>query len=168
MHNSANYRIIDRRIFAAVMLVLLSVVAVGVWNSLDLLAEYVEQVEELADTEPLEAAAEIKQLLRTLAIVNGMVLAALTILIIWQGLAGWRTASMPPKGSWILHGQRTWTGESAVRIAKFTITVGAILGVLAVVSSWILWNLGDTLVEQNSEGAYIRDLEMNEFASELV
>ena len=168
MRNSANYRIIDRRIFAAVMVVLLSVVAVGVWNSLDLLAEYVEQLEELVDTEPLQAAAEIKQLLRTLAIVNGMVLSALTILIIWQGLAGWRTASMPPKGSWILNGQRTWTGESAVRIAKFTITVGAILGVLAVVSSWILWNLGDTLEDHNPEGAYIRGLEVNVYASDFV
>jgi hypothetical protein len=52
---------------------------------------------------------------------------------------------MPPKGSWILEGQRIWTGESAVRVAQFTIVVGALLAVLAVVSSLILWSLGDTL-----------------------
>lgn len=161
MPNSANYRIVDRRIFAAVMVVLLSIVTVGVWVSLDHVAEYIAQVEELADTEPLAAAAAIKKLFRTLAIVNGMVLSFLTILIIWHGLTGWRTASMPPKGSWILNGQRTWTGESAVRIAVFTITVGALLGMLAVASSWILWNLGDTLVDQNSEGVYIRGFEVN-------
>jgi len=130
------------------MAVLLGVVAIGVWVSLDRLAEYAEQLEELAAAEPLEAAATLTQLLRTLAILNGMVLSSLAILIIWHGWRGWRTASMPPKGSWILEGQRTWTGRSAVRIVQFTITVGALLGVLAVVSSLILWNLGDTLSDR--------------------
>lgn len=147
MRNSANYRIIDRKKFAIVMAVLLCIVAVGVWVSLDYFAEYMAQVEELADTEPLEATAAVRQLVRTLAILDGIILSSLAILIIWHGLTGWRAASMPPKGSWILKGQRTWTGESAVRIAKFTVTVGALLGVMAVVSSWILWNLGDTIVQ---------------------
>jgi uncharacterized membrane protein (DUF485 family) len=148
MQNSAEYRVIDRKTFAVVMAVLLSVVAISVWVGLDRLAGYAKQLQELAATEPLKAAATFTQLLRTLAILNGIVLSLLTILIIWHGWRGWRTASMPPKGSWILEGQRTWTGESAVRIAQFTITVGALLGVLAVVSSLILWSLGDTLRDQ--------------------
>jgi len=126
------------------MAVLLSVVAVGVWVGLDRLAEYAKQLEELAVAEPLEAAATISRLMQTVAILNGIVLTMLAILIIWHGWRGWRTASMPPKGSWILKGQRTWTGESAERIAQFKIAVGVLLGVLALVSSMILWNLGDT------------------------
>ena len=137
------YRIIDRKKFVVAMTALLSVFAVGVWVSLDSLAEYAEQLEELAASEPLEAAATLTQLLHSLAILNGIVLSSLAILIIWHGWKGWRTASMPPKGTWILEGQRTWTGESAKRVAQFTITVGALLGVLAVVSSLILWGLGD-------------------------
>lgn len=124
------------------MAVLLSVVAVGVWISLDRLAEYAKRLEELAAAEPLAVAATRMQLVRTLAVVNGFVLSSLALLIVWHGWRGWRTASMPPKGSWILEGQRTWTGKSAVRIARFTITVGAFLGVLAAVSSVVLWNLG--------------------------
>ncbi len=162
MQDSAKYRVIDRKIFAVIMAILLSVVAVGVWVSLDCLAEYAEQLEELAAAEPLEAAASLTQLLRTLAILNGIVLSLLALLIIWHGWRGWRTASMPPKGSWILEGQRTWTGESAVRIAQFTVTVGAVLGVLAVVSSMILWSLGETLSEQTWNGAYLRGHEPNE------
>ncbi len=76
----------------------------------------------------------------------------LSILNIWHGWRGWRTASMPPKGTWILEGQRKWTGESAVRIAQFTITVGALLAVL---SPFILWSLGDTLRTRTWKGAYI-------------
>ena len=148
MHNSVNYRIIDRKKFTIVMVVLLSIVAVGVWVSLDHFAEYKEQLEELAVTEPLAAVAAIKQLVRALAFLNGIVFSSFAILIIWHGLTGVRTASMPPKGSWILDGQHTWTGEPAVRIAKFTIAVGALLGVLALVSSWVMWNLGDTVVGQ--------------------
>lgn len=145
MQNSADYRVIDRKKFAFMMAILLSVVALGVWVSLDHLAEYAEHLEELTATEPLEAAANFTQLLRTLAILNGIVLSLLAILIIWHGWRGWQTASMPPKGSWILEGQRTWSGESAVRIAQFTTTVGALLGVLTVISSLILWSLGDSL-----------------------
>lgn len=144
MQDSTNYKVIDRKTFAVVMAVLLSVVAVGVWMGLDRLAEYAKQLEELAVTEPLEVAGTISWLMQTVAILNGIVLTMLAILIIWHGWRGWRTASMPPKGSWILKGQRTWTGESAVRIAQFKITVGVLLGVLALVSSMILWSLGDT------------------------
>jgi len=145
MQDSADYRVIDRRKFALIMAILLSVVAIGVWVGLDRLAEYGEQLKELTAADPLEAAANLTHLVRILAILNGIVLSLLAILIIRHGWRGWRTASMPPEGSWILEGQRTWSGESAVRIAQFTITVGGLVGVLAVVSSLILWSLGNTL-----------------------
>ena len=148
MHDSAEYRVIDRKKFAVIMAVLLSISAVGVWYSLDRVAEYMEHLEELTATEPLEATATLTQLMRTLAILNGTVLSLLALFIIWNGWRGWRTESVPPRGSWILEGQRTWSGESAVRIAQFTITVGVLLGVLAVGSSLILWNLVDTLTNQ--------------------
>ena len=129
----------------ALMVVLLTVVAVGAWFILDGVAEYTDKLKELATTEPNVAAAMISQLLKTISVVNGVFLLILTVLIIQHGLRGWRTAAMPPRGSWILAGQRTWSGEPAIRIAQFTITVGALLGGLAVISSVILWNLGDTL-----------------------
>ena len=163
MQDSAEYRVIDRKKFAVIMAVLLSVVAVGVWFRLDRLAEYAEHLEELAASEPVEAAAILTQLLRTLAILNGIVVSLLAMLIILHGWRAWRTASMPPRGSWILAGQRTWTGESAMRIAQFTMTMGALLGVLAVVSSLILGRLGDTLGEQTRRGAYVRGHEVSEF-----
>ena len=139
----STYRIFDRKKFVVIMAVLLSVVAIGVWVGLDRLADYVKQLEVLTATDPAKAAAIVTQQLRMLAVLNGILLAVLAVLIIWHGLRGLRTASMPPKGSWILEGQRTWTGQSAVRIAKFTITVGALLVVLAVISSFILWRIGD-------------------------
>ena len=139
------YRIFDRKKFFVIMAILLSVIAVSVWVGLDRVAEYAKQLEELAAADPTEAAATLTLLLQKLAILNGIVLSLLAIWIISHGWRGWRTASMPPRGSWILEGQRIWTGESAIRVAQFTIAVGVLLGVLAVVSSLILWSLGDTL-----------------------
>ena len=158
MQDSANYRIIGRKKFAVIMVVLVSIVAVGVWVSLDRVAEYGEELQELAATEPLEAAATLTKLMRTLAILNGILLSSLALLIIRHGYNGWRSESMPPKGSWILEGQLTWTGEPAVRIAKFKIAVGALLAVLGVASSLILWNLGDTLLDQASLPSSVRTL----------
>jgi hypothetical protein len=48
MQDSSEYRVIDHKKFAVLMMVLLSVVAVAVWVDLDQLAEYLEQLEELA------------------------------------------------------------------------------------------------------------------------
>ncbi|MDJ0926855.1 MAG: hypothetical protein QNJ73_04310 [Gammaproteobacteria bacterium] len=42
-------------------------------------------------------------------------------------------------------------------------TVGVLLGVLAVISSVILWRLGDTLRDQTWKGAYVRGHEVNAF-----
>ena len=145
MQNSTDYKVISRKKFAISMVILLSIVSVGVWVSLDRLAEYGEELEELAVTEPLEAAATLEYLTRSLAILNGIVLSSLTVLMIWHGWSGLRSESMPPKGSWILEGQRTWTGESAVRIAKFKIAAGVLLGVLGVASTLILWEVGVSL-----------------------
>ena len=154
----------DRKRFAVVMVVLVSIVAVGVWISLDRIAEYAKQLENLAVTDPAAAAATATQLMRTLAILNGLVLGSLTVMIIWHGWSGWRAEAMPPPGSWILAGQRTWTGESAVRVAKFKIVVGALLGVLAVASSLTLWNLGERVVDAASKGAYMHGPEMSVMA----
>ena len=164
MQDSVKYKVIGRKKFALIMVVLLIVVAVGVWVSLDRLAEYGEELEELAVTEPLEAAATVTQLLRNLAILNGLVLSSLAVLIIWHGWSGWRSESMPPPGSWILEGQRIWTGESAVRIAKFKIAVGALLGARAVASTLILWGLQDTVLVQTSKGAQTGGHEVKEIA----
>ena len=153
MHDSAEYRVMNRKNFVVIVVILLSLVAVGVWVGLDSLAEHLEQLEEFAAAEPLEARAILTQLWRSLAILNGIVLSFFAALIIWHGWRGWRTASMPPKGSWILEGQRTWAGDSAVRIAKFTIVVGGMLAVLGVASSFILWGVGDSFMNQTSEQA---------------
>lgn len=164
MQESARYKVIDRKKFAVVMVILLSFVAVGVWVSLDYFAEYAERLEELAVTAPAEAAATATKLMRTLAMLNGLVLGSLTTAIIWHGWSGWRTESMPPTGSWILEGQRTWSGESAVRIAKFTIVVGALLGVLGVASSLVLWSLGNTVLGAAPQGAHMYGHQTGELA----
>ena len=138
----SEYRIFSRKKFVVIMAVLLTPVAFGVWVGLDHLADYGKQLEKLAATDPAEAAAIVTQQLRMLAVLNWVLLAGFAVLIIRHGLRGLRTASMPPKGSWILEGQRIWTGQGAARIAKFKITVGVLLMVLATIGSAMLWRIG--------------------------
>ena len=163
MQDSGDYRVLDRKKFALIMAVLLGVLSVGVWLGLDRLAEYAAGLEELVATAPAKAGAILTRQLRFLAVLNGIVLSLLALLIIWHGSRGWRTVSMPPKGSWILEGPPIWTGPAAVRIAQFTITAGILLGVLAVIGSVMLWRVGDTLRDQTWKGAYVRGHEVNEF-----
>ena len=146
MQDSIEYKVIGRKKFAVIMVIVTSIVAVGVWVGLDHLAAYREHLEKLTAVEPEKAGAILTQLLRTFAVLNGLVLTGLAALIIWHGWCGWNTASMPPKGSWILEGQRTWIGEPAVRIAKFTIVVGVMLLVIGVASSLILWSMSGAFV----------------------
>jgi magnesium-transporting ATPase (P-type) len=148
MQDSSEYKVIDRRKFAAVMVVLVGIVSVGVWLSLDCLAEYTNQLQKLSEEEPLKAAEAFTQLMRSFAILNGMVLSSFATIVIWHGWRSWRTASIPPRGSWILEGQQTWTGESAERIARFTMVAGVLLAVMAVASSLFLWGIGDTFPGQ--------------------
>jgi hypothetical protein len=147
MKEPTEYRVIARSKFAAAMVIPLGLVAVGVWAGLDFAAQYMDRVAELVEAEPQRAAATLTQLVRLLAVANGLVLFSLATLIIWHGRKGWRTAAMPPKGSWVLEGQRVWQGEAALRIARFTMIVGVMLAVLAVVSSLVLWGVGDTLAD---------------------
>ena len=140
-----SYRVFSRKKFALIMAVIMGVVAVGVWIGLDHLAAYARELDELVVADPEKGAEIVRQQLRRLAILNGMFLTALAGLIIRHGSRGLQTASMPPKGSWVLEGQRIWTGLPATRIARFTIAVGAILLVLALASSLVLWRIAEEM-----------------------
>ena len=146
----------SRKKFAVVMIVLLGVAAIAVWIGLDYVAGYVGQMEEPAAADPAAATAATSKLMRIVAIANGVVLSAFALLIVWHGRRGLRSESMPPTGSWILQGQRTWSGKPAVRIAKFTIAVGVILGVLGIASSSVLWSLGESVMDRAAKGTYTR------------
>jgi len=148
MQDHVKYKVVDRRKFTAIMLLILSAFSVGVWVSLDRIAEYANHLEQLILTKPARGAQTLTEVMQMVAILSGIVLSSFASLVIWHGWRGWRTASMPPAGSWILEGQRTWTGESAKRIAKFTIIVGVLLTVLAAASSLTLWNMGETLIDE--------------------
>lgn len=153
MQDLSNYKVVDRKKFAVIMVALLSAVSIGVWVSLDRLAEYATQLRELVLADPAHGAQVVTSVMRVVAMANGVVLSSFATLIIWHGWKGWRTASMPPKGSWILEGQRTWSGEPARRIAMFTVVVGVLLAVLAVASSLTLWDMSDMLINQTLKRA---------------
>lgn len=148
MHASAKYRVIDRKKFAVAMVVLLSAASVGTWVSLDRTADFAARLAEVVRADPIQGARTVTQVMRFVAILNGIVLSSFAALIIRQGWKGWLTASMPPAGSWVLEGQRTWAGEPAKRIAKFTVVIGALLLILALATSWTLWGMSDTLIDQ--------------------
>ena len=150
MQDPSPYRVVNRKSFLVIMALMTSAVAVGVWVGLDHLALYVEELKQLAETEPDKAATTGAELVRAFAIVNATVLLLFAVVIVRNGWRGWKSASMPPAGSRILEGQRTWSGEPAVRVAKFTIAVGAILAVLGLASTLLLWDLSESFKATSS------------------
>ncbi len=145
MHEPTQYRILARHHFVIAMIALICPLAVGVWLGLDQLDSYLAKLEQLAATAPNEAGLKLKQFGESIAIANAVVLTLFAALIIRHGWRGWQSQAMPPRGSWIIEGQRTWAGEHAVRIAQFTVAVGVILMILGVASSALLWDLGRSI-----------------------
>ena len=151
MTKPVEYREFSRKKFSVLMAVLVCIFGAGTWMTLDSLAAYMAELENLAEIDPACAAEKTSRLLRILAGFNGILLLSLSVLILVHGWRGRRTATMPPRGSWILAGQRTWSGEAAVRIAGFTIVAGILLGVLALASSATLWYLSAGFADKSVE-----------------
>ena len=163
MQAQNTHRVMSRKKAAFIVAVFLSILTLGVWHGLNWVDDSFQRLQELTTAEPVAGGEALSKWLRNLAVVNGIVLSLLAALVIWHGWRGMKTESMPPKGSWILEGQRVWTGLSAMRIAKFTIAVGLLLGLLAVISCLIIWRFGDTVSDQVHRGTYIRGHGVNEF-----
>ena len=111
--------------------------ALVVWLGSVWVELYTDQISELLDGNPDKARIRIIRDFELIAVATG----AITAFLLWYGLKGLRTQSMPPRDSWVIEGQRIWTGTDAVFHAKIVLVTSAIFWLLGIVAAGILWRV---------------------------
>jgi hypothetical protein len=135
------YRVLTRKQAVLLLLALLALGLLATWLGTQWMDALSRRQSELLAKDPQQAALALADQLRIMAAGNGVLLVACAGLLVWYGVKGLRTASMPPLGSWIIEGQRIRTGPEALTMARLSIALGLLLVVLAGTGALILWRL---------------------------
>lgn len=145
-----HYRVLSRKQVAAVVALVVVGGTVIAWLGTEWMEAFSQRMTELTARDPVRAAAEIREQMRTFAVVNGTILCALAAFLCWYGVRGIRTKSMPPAGAWVLRGRQVRTGAKAVRISQAMVATGVVLVFLAVASSLVIWRIGEQLAQDGT------------------
>ena len=131
------------------MALVVGVCGLALWAGLSGVELYAEQMSRPIDTGPEQAQAKMVRDVRLLAVASGAFASASAAFLFWYGLRSLRTRSMPPKGSWVVEGQRIRTGPDAVVRAKLLLTASVALCLLGIVAAVMLWRLPGALLAEN-------------------
>ena len=134
-----SYRIVSRRAAIASMFLIGCLGGITVWFGLSWVELYSDQISGLIESNPDQARVKTIRDLRVLAVGIGVSMCALAALIFRYGIKGLRTQSMPPRGSWVIEGQRVRTGPDAEFYAKLLLVMSVLLFLLGIVSTTLLW-----------------------------
>jgi hypothetical protein len=118
------------------VLVLLLLVLFGAATTLQaqrLGDEWLEAFRVRLEEDPAAAANAIREKLRWLFAMSPVLLTAVALLVIRQGLASVRSGFAPPPGSWIVAGQRTHAG----RVARVRGHLQWLLGASLIGVTWV-------------------------------
>ena len=135
------YRTISRKTAIALLVVVIGLSALAVWLGLGWVQTYSEQMSRLLENDPNRARVKLIHDLKIVAVTTGVILWALAAYLFAYGLKSLKTQSMPPLNSWVFEGQRIRTGADAIFHAKAMIVISAILLVLGVVATTMLWHM---------------------------
>ena len=133
------YRILTRSKVAVILVVTALAGALLLWYSLAWIEALFERTMDLVDSSPQQAAAALAAQLRTIGIVNGIVVGSLAVYI---GRIGWRSAqskTFPPRGSWIMDASKIRNGAAAVRMGQIFLVTAAVLLVFALGTAVAAW-----------------------------
>lgn len=135
----SSYRIVSRRAAVALMFVVGCLGGITVWFGLPWVELYSDQMSGLIENSPDQARVKMTRDLRIFAVGIGMSMWALAAFLFRYGIKGLRTQSMPPRGAWVIEGQRIRTGPDAEFYAKLLLVMSAFLCLLGIVLATMLW-----------------------------
>lgn len=143
--NHEPYRVVPRAKAAGIGIGLLVAAVIVVWFAIRWMSASTVEFERLFEQTPEQAAVEIVRRLRLYAWLYGGSLLGIAAWIAWMAARIVRTQRMPPPGSWIVEGQRTWEGAAAVKRGRILRIVAAALALLAGGLFVTLWRLAGTI-----------------------
>ena len=144
--NQEPYRVLPRSKAIGLGILLLAASCVVVWFTIRWMNASTDATARLFEQTPEQAATEIVRRLRLYAWLYGGSLLGIATWIAWMALRIIRTARMPPPGSWIVEGQRTWEGGAAIKRGRCLAYFAGVLALLAVGLFVTLWMLAGTIV----------------------
>jgi len=144
--NHEPYRVVPKAKAAGIGIGLLVVAAIVVWSAIRWMNASTVEFERLFEQTPEQAAMEIVRRLRLYAWMYGGSLLGIAAWIAWMAARIIRTQRMPPPGSWIVEGQRTWEGGAAIKRGRCLAYFAGVLALLAVGLFVTLWMLAGTIV----------------------
>lgn len=143
--NQERYRVLPRVKAAGFGILLLAAAAVVVWVVMRWMNASTDDMARLFEQSPEQAATEVVRRVRMYAWLYSGSLLAIAAWIAWMASRVIRTARMPPPGSWIVEGQRTYEGSAAVRRGKFLLVFAGAIALLAGGLFVTLWILAGTI-----------------------
>jgi len=143
--NREIYRVVPRARAAAIGIALFAAAAIVVWFAIRWMNASALEFGRLFEQTPGQAALEIVRRLRLYAWLYGGSLLGIAAWIAWMAARIIRTQRLPPPGSWIVEGQRTWEGDAALRRGKILRLVSAALALMAGALFVTLWRLAGTI-----------------------
>ena len=142
----SDYRIVARTRAAALIAAIAALGALAVWLGAGWMQAYAEHMGALFDSEPDLARSALVRDVRIVAVVTAALMILLAAWLCRFGITSLRSRAMPPAGSWIVEGQRIWTGEAAVLRARVLLAASAILLLLGLVTAAMMWRLPDVVL----------------------
>ena len=135
------HRVIRKREMVRILLLIFGIATVGGLFLLQLAQSYLATINELAQSNPAQAAQRIGWLLGI--VLMGMVVFALAAggTVIWYGARALRSECFPPPGSWVIEGRQIHTGAKARRLGKVHILLGAVMASTSCIAVYIGWKL---------------------------
>lgn len=143
------HRTITRKTAIALMVLVGVTCALAVWFGLVWVELYADQMSRLVDSDPEQARARMRRDAKLIAIAAGVSISALGLFLFSYGLRSLRAQSMPPERSWLVEGQRVWTGPAAVFRAKLLLIASAVICLLGIAAGAMLWHLPGTLLNDD-------------------
>lgn len=140
------HRTVTRKTAIALMALVVVTLALAVWFGLVWLELYADELSRLIDNDPERARAKMLRDAKLVAVAAGVSISAVALFLFSYGLRSLRAQSMPPGRSWVVEGQRTWTGPAAVLRAKLLLVASAVICLLGIAAGAMLWHLPGTNV----------------------
>ena len=130
MESTPPYRILTKLQAVGLVAGILALGGVVVWLGMRWVARYTARFDALRLTDPEAANVALILHLKILAIVQILPQTAFSGFMIWYCGRAIATQSMPPRGAWVVEGQRIRTGPGAVRNARVLLALTAALAFL--------------------------------------
>lgn len=139
--HSTKHRIVSKRQLVRWSMLIVGTVMLCSLLMIWFVSEYVNSLEELAQSQPAEAAQRIF-FVTQIALVTTVVFAvAVGSYVAWYGIRAVRSECFPPPGSWIVEGRPLQTGARARRLGWTQIVLGILMAGVACAAVYRTWSL---------------------------